>query len=75
MIINIRNWGAVGAATIDTDKPLIIMCGPNSTGKTYVSYLLYALFSKSAKDFVDGVVPDGIIQQIKETNKFNLEES
>lgn len=45
MIINVKNLGIIGSAEVDTAKPLIVMCGPNSTGKTYFSYLLYSVFS------------------------------
>lgn len=49
MKISVRNLGIIGKGSVDTSKPLIVMCGPNSTGKTYLSYLLYSIFSNRHK--------------------------
>ncbi|MDE5585040.1 MAG: ATP-binding protein [Muribaculaceae bacterium] len=80
MIINIKNWGAVGQISIDTDKPLIVMCGQNSTGKTYVSYLLYALYSRMLRqeymfDNIDLSVFEEIWTGIVSDLTFELKES
>ena len=45
MKITVRNLGIVHNACVDTAKPLILFCGPNSTGKTYLSNIIYAIFS------------------------------
>lgn len=45
MILKIENLGIVKQANIDLSKELILFCGPNNTGKTYVSYLLQAFLS------------------------------
>lgn len=76
MIINVRNWGAVGQVSIDTDKPLILMCGPNSTGKTYVSYLLYTLFSKLVRsgDYMNASIPVDVMEQIRNGGMFTINE-
>lgn len=47
MNISVRNLGIISKGCVDTSKPLIVMCGPNSTGKTYLSYLLYSIFSNN----------------------------
>lgn len=39
----IENWGPIERAEIDLSKPLIVLTGPNGTGKTYMSYLVYGL--------------------------------
>lgn len=44
MKITIDNLGVVRHIEFDTQKPLSLFCGPNGTGKTYVAYVLYALF-------------------------------
>ncbi len=44
MKITIDNLGVVRHIEFDTQKPLSLFCGPNSTGKTYVSYVLYSMF-------------------------------
>jgi predicted ATPase len=43
MKIQIKELGALKEGTIDLSKKLIIFTGPNGTGKTYMSYLIYAL--------------------------------
>ena len=45
MKIHVENYGVIGNATIDLSKPLTIFCGGNGTGKTYMSYLVYAMGS------------------------------
>ena len=46
MNIEINGLGVVKNAKIDLAKKLIVFTGLNSTGKTYVSYLIYALTSR-----------------------------
>ncbi|KAA6322985.1 hypothetical protein EZS27_027531 [termite gut metagenome] len=36
-----ENLGAIKKADLDLSKKLIIFCGPNGTGKTYVNYAVY----------------------------------
>lgn len=48
MKLVISNLGAVRHAEIDLSCDFTIFCGPNSTGKTYVAYLLNALFNSRA---------------------------
>ncbi len=43
MKIKFKNLGAVKEATIDLNKKLTVLCGPNNTGKTYVSYAIYGI--------------------------------
>lgn len=43
MRIAIYNWGPIHEATIDLSKPMIVLTGPNNTGKTYLSYLVFDL--------------------------------
>ena len=57
MKLLIENWGPIASAEIDLSKPLIVFTGPNGTGKTYISYLLYGLMSSV------GAIPYSIIQQ------------
>lgn len=45
MKIKIQNLGPVQEACIDLRKKITVFCGPNNTGKTYVSYVVYALTS------------------------------
>lgn len=43
MHLKFKNLGAVKSANIDLSKKLIVFCGPNNTGKTYVSYAIYGI--------------------------------
>ena len=49
MNISITNLGAVKEANIDLNSKLTLFCGENSTGKTYISYVLYSI--------IEGVKP------------------
>lgn len=43
MRVRIQNLGNVESGDIDISKKLTVFCGPNNTGKTYVSYIIYSL--------------------------------
>lgn len=43
MKLEFKNLGYVKNMELDLDKDLIILCGQNNTGKTYVAYALYGL--------------------------------
>lgn len=47
MILHFEHLGAIKQMSIDLSKPMILMCGPNGTGKTYASYVLYAFLSSN----------------------------
>ena len=49
MKIQIKNLGPVKDATIDLSKKMNVFCGGNSTGKTYMAYMLYAITSLGNK--------------------------
>ena len=49
MKIQIKNLGPVKDATIDLSKKMNVFCGGNSTGKTYMAYLLYTITSLGNK--------------------------
>ncbi len=44
MKFNFKNLGAIDGAQVEL-APLTIICGRNNTGKTYVTYAIYALLS------------------------------
>ena len=48
MMVSIKNLGVVKEATLDLSKKLTIFCGPNNTGKTYISYVVNALILASS---------------------------
>lgn len=70
MKIAIKNLGAIGKGEVDTSKPLILLCGPNSTGKTYLSYILYAIFSNRSFDTLPCF--KNLTEEINEKREFEL---
>jgi len=70
MIANISYLGPIRKAVVDLQKPFILFCGPNSTGKTYLSYLLYAINENS--DYIDSKELDRIAKQISTEQQFTL---
>jgi predicted ATPase len=59
MKVTFKKLGPVKSATIDLSKDLIILTGPNNTGKTYVAYALYGLCSY--RNFLEGYKPFSVI--------------
>lgn len=49
MKIAIDNLGPIKHADIDLNKDLIILCGGNNSGKTYVAYSVYGLYKTIEK--------------------------
>lgn len=51
MKMKLTNVGAIKNLTLDLSKQMIILCGPNNTGKTYAAYSVYSLrlFFSSSK--------------------------
>lgn len=57
MLFKIQNLGAVKEAEIDLSKDLILLCGHNNTGKTYVAYAIYD-FLKIYRDMLYFAIED-----------------
>ena len=78
MKVVIDNLGVVKHATIDLNKNIILFCGPNNSGKTYIAYVLNALFSQSRifRSVMNNVVmkdQNGTTYTITENAKENTE--
>ena len=71
MNIKIQNLGAIKEACINLNKRLTVFCGPNNTGKTYVSYIIYALTNESMS--LPLLLDEKLLQQFLETGKFGLD--
>ncbi len=71
MILNIENLGTVKSARIDLSKKLILFCGKNSTGKTYVSYILHAFLADGKIFKFDNA--ENIARQILEKRSFPID--
>lgn len=70
MIAEISYLGAIRKAVVDLQKPLTLFCGPNSTGKTYLSYLLYAILENT--DYVESKGLDKIVKHFSEYKEFAI---
>ncbi len=70
MIADVSYLGPIRKAVVDLQKPFTLFCGPNSTGKTYMSYLLYAINEDS--DYDDSKGLDKIAKQILSEQQFVL---
>lgn len=44
MIFGVKNLGPLKEAQVDLSKRLIVLAGPNSSGKTYLAWSVYGLF-------------------------------
>lgn len=71
MILNIDNLGIVKSARIDLSKKLLLFCGRNSTGKTYVSYILHAFLTDGKVFKLNSA--ENIARQILENRSFQIE--
>ncbi|TAD94782.1 MAG: hypothetical protein EAZ97_16360 [Bacteroidetes bacterium] len=56
MIFNIQNLGVVKGAEIDLSKDLILLCGDNNTGKTYVAYAIYYFLKENFNDYFSDAI-------------------
>jgi len=70
MNINVQNLGAIKEASIDLNKKLTVFCGPNNTGKTYVSYIIYALTNDNVS--IPKLLDDALLKQFLETGEFEI---
>lgn len=73
MVLHIENLGIVNQANIDLSKKLILLCGRNSTGKTYVSYVLHAFFDEGNIYSLKCI--DTIVEQLLRNGKVQIEKA
>lgn len=71
MNIKIQNLGTIKEACIDLNKKLTVFCGPNNTGKTYVSYIIYALTNIGMKP--TQVLSDDLLKNFIQEGHFSFE--
>ncbi|KYF86401.1 hypothetical protein BE20_25370 [Sorangium cellulosum] len=58
MRFTVENLGRLGEATIDLNKDLILLTGPNNTSKTYVAHTIYGFCRR-----IDSILKDLIKRQ------------
>lgn len=71
MKIKIEKLGRVNQASIDLDKKFIILTGQNNSGKTWVSYLVYGIFSLIKE--INLLGGDNRINQLKEEKQISID--
>lgn len=49
MILKVENLGTLKEAQIDLSKDLIVLCGTNNSGKTYMAYSVFGLYDIASK--------------------------
>ncbi len=65
MKISFENLGIIKQAELDLSKKLLILCGPNGTGKTYASYLVY--------DYIKDLIPANLFDATELLEKKELQ--
>ncbi len=78
MKIEFNNVGLLKYAEIDLSKDLIVLTGPNNTGKTYAAYSVYGLYKFNQLDSFNGGIAYNIsdseqwISSLKEYGSYSL---
>ena len=72
MKIKIEELGPIRKADINLDKKFTLFCGYNGTGKTYLSYLIYAL-TKQGLIFITDLIDESFINLLLNNNKASFE--
>ena len=73
MKIQVKALGAIRAGTIDLSKSFCVFCGPNGTGKTYLSYVIYALTKLNNKSLGRGSLSKSHLNDALSHNSFEIE--
>ena len=63
MKLIIQNIGQIKNAEIDLSKDLIVLCGANNSGKTYLAYTIYGLY-KYTEVLADKATLDNITEKL-----------
>ena len=71
MKIVVKNLGPIREAKFDFDKKLSVFCGPNNTGKTYLSYILYA-FTKRRIYLPEDTLADAQVKSFMDNRQLEI---
>jgi predicted ATPase len=84
MKLTVRNLGAIKSGEVDfADKSLIVFTGPNNTGKSYLTYLIHALFKcntltneEKTYDFIHELFLKSpyVVNEVKQNQKLFLKD-
>lgn len=76
MKLRLKNIGVIKESEIDLSKDLIVLCGPNNTGKTYATYVAYALYryvNVESKRFNNRITTDVNLAEIKKSGSVQID--
>ncbi|MFK7798255.1 MAG: AAA family ATPase [Aureispira sp.] len=74
MKFSVKNLGPIKEGTISFDKPLTVLVGPNSSGKSYVTYLFFGLLEQRFdSDKMDKVVQFKIEEYIEDNEQYTVD--
>lgn len=65
MRFEFKNLGAIDTATVEI-APLTVICGKNNTGKTYITYAIYALLF-GWREYIDWEISDDLMSKLQES--------
>lgn len=66
MRLSVKNLGPLREAEVDLSQPLIILTGPNNTGKTWFSWCVYGVHAArtlNPEDGLVGMIPEEIFDE------------
>lgn len=63
MKLKVSNLGAIKEGEIDLSQRFIVFCGPNGTGKTYLSYVIFGLLKRRLHIQGDEVFAEKLINE------------
>jgi hypothetical protein len=73
MLLRVKNLGPVHEAELDLSKPLIVLTGPNNSGKTYLAWAAYSLARLDASSVEPPPSVLALAKQLKESKEPTLD--
>lgn len=75
MKFSVKNLGPIKEGTIAFDKPLTVLVGPNSSGKSYVAYLLYGILRENfylSGEYINDTELEDFLEKKEDDEKFYI---
>jgi AAA domain, putative AbiEii toxin, Type IV TA system len=72
MLLRVKNLGPVRAAELDLSKPLIVLTGPNNSGKTYLAWVAYSLSRLDASAVEPPASLMALVERLKQSEQKKL---
>ncbi len=74
MKIEIKNLGVIHEGEVDLSKGLTIFTGPNSSGKSYMSYLIYGVYDYINSDSKKQLLAEEIAKNLSTSDRKKIQE-